>query len=516
MPYKPVIGLEIHAELRTKTKMFCDSLNDPDEKHPNINVCPICMGHPGTLPVINGEAVNKVIMAGLALNCKIEKDTFFERKNYFYPDLPKGYQISQYQKPLCYDGKLEIKGKKFRITRIHLEEDAGRLYHLPGKDYSLVDYNRAGVPLMELVTEPDFETGQEVRDFASELQLIWQYLNISEANMEKGEMRVEVNISMTGVAGKWGTKVEIKNLNSIKFAADAVDYEIKRQSELLDNGEKVKQETRGWDENKKQTFSQRSKEEAHDYRYFPEPDLPPIHINVDGRASLAPLEQSGPLPFAIEEIRTEMAELPSGRRERFKKNYGLADNQIDIFVFSKHLGNYYEETASELDAAAKDYHKKKGLEGGEPDEPHVLEKLHSLAANYIITEFPGLLKASGAEMDEAIESIKISAEAFAELMVLVFHKELSSTGAKEVLKVMAETGNHPEEIMREKDLGQVSDTGELNKIVAKVIAGNTKAVFDYKAGNEAPLKFLIGMVMRESKGKANPQVVEGILKEMLK
>ena len=311
MPHKPIIGLEIHAELKTRTKMFCDSLNDPDEKHPNINVCPICMGHPGTLPVINQEAVKKVIMAGLALNCKIAEDTFFERKNYFYPDLPKGYQISQYQKPLCYEGWLEIESrilnlesrkKKIRITRIHLEEDAGRLYHDPKNEASLVDYNRAGVPLMELVTEPDFETGQEVRDFASELQLIWRYLGVSDADMEKGQMRVEVNISLSPSTGSgqmptaFGTKVEIKNINSIKFASDAVDYEIKRQTELLEAGEKVKQETRGWDEFKKQTFSQRSKEESHDYRYFPEPDLPPIRI-ANGRASAGGGGAPGPIFF---------------------------------------------------------------------------------------------------------------------------------------------------------------------------------------------------------------------------
>src|SRR3989338_5917374 len=279
MKYKPVIGLEVHADLKTKTKMFCDSLNDPDEKHPNINICPVCMGHPGTLPVTNYEAVKKVIMAGLALNCKIAGDTFFEIKNYFYPDLPKGYQITQYQKPLCEGGWLDIKGdpsassglKRIRITRIHLEEDAGRLQHLPGEDYSLVDYNRAGVPLMELVTEPDFETGLEVKKFAEELQLILKYLGVSDADMEKGLMRVEVNISLTNADGSYGTKVEIKNLNSIKAASDSVDYEMVRQKELIENGGEVVAETRGWDENKKQTISQRYKEEAHDYRYFPEP-----------------------------------------------------------------------------------------------------------------------------------------------------------------------------------------------------------------------------------------------------
>jgi len=517
MSCKTVIGLEIHAELNTKTKMFCDSLNDPDEKHPNINICPICLGHPGTLPVINQEALKKVIMAGLALNCKIVEDTFFERKNYFYPDLPKGYQISQYQKPLCYDGYLDIKSeilnsksetnyklenpnsKRIRITRIHLEEDAGRLYHASDDKHSLVDFNRAGVPLMELVTEPDFETGWEVRKFAEELQLMWQYLNISEANMEKGEMRVEVNISLTNPDGSWGTKVEVKNLNSIKFAADAVDYEIKRQKEILESGDKVKQETRGWDENKKQTFSQRLKEEAHDYRYFPEPDLPPLKFTKE----------------RIEEIKLELSELPSQRRERFKKQYNLPDRDIEILTANKKLGDYYEHVASELASAAMDYHKKMGRTGEDPVEKHISEKLHSLSANYMITEFPTLMSAWKEEVND-LEGFKITPEAFAELMVLVFHKELSSTGAKTVLKEMAETGLHPEQIMKEKDLGQVSDTGELQKAVEKIVNDNPKAAEDFKVGKEASLKFLIGMVMKETKGKANPQVVEGMIKEMLK
>ena len=535
MKYKPVIGLEIHAELKTRTKMFCDSLNDPNEKHPNVNICPVCMGHPGTLPVINQEAVKKVIMAGLALNCKIAEGTFFERKNYFYPDLPKGYQISQYQKPLCQNGVLEIPNpksqipdndqnsntKKIRVTRIHLEEDAGRLYHLPDKDYSLVDYNRAGVPLMELVTEPDFETGWEVRKFTEELQLIWRYLGVSDANMEKGEMRVEVNISLRDeqqeTSNKFGIKVEIKNLNSIKFAADAVDYEISRQKEILEAGEKVKQETRGWNENKKQTFSQRSKEEAHDYRYFPEPDLPPLYV-VSTKSQISNHKsqiQNRSEPFIIEDIRAEMVELPQQRRERFKKRYNLPDRDIEILTVNKQLGDYYEHVASELDAAARDYHKKMGRVGEEPVEKHVTEKLHSLAANYMITEFPMLMSAWAGEINE-LEGFRIEPEALAELMVLVFHKELSSTGAKAVLKEMAETGLHPEQIMKEKDLGQVSDTRELQKAVEKIISDNPKAAEDFKAGREASLKFLIGMAMRETKGKANPQVVEQMLKNMIR
>ncbi len=474
MKYKPVIGLEIHAELKTKTKMFCDSLNDPDEKHPNINVCPICMGHPGTLPVINAEAVSKVIMAGLALNCKIAGDTFFERKNYFYPDLPKGYQITQYQKSLCEGGHLDVAGKKITITRIHLEEDAGRLYHLPGKDYSLVDFNRAGVPLMELVTEPDFETGLEVKRFTEELQLILRYIGVSDADMEKGLMRVEVNISLAGEDGKWGTKVEIKNLNSIKAASDSVDYEIKRQTKLLEAGEKVAQETRGWDDSKRATVSQRSKEEAHDYRYFPEPDLPPLKFTS----------------AQIEEIRSAIPELPEERRQRFKSQYFLPDADIALFAVNKLLGDFFEHVASEL---------------GDP-------KLYKLASNYLITEFQKHLVL----LDADPEDTKITPEMFADLIKRTANKEISSSGAQTVLEDMFRTGRAPIKIIEEKDLGQVSDTGALESVVDNVIANNLQAVEDYKKGKEASLKFLIGMVMRESKGKANPQVVEEIIKDKLK
>ncbi|MBI2065256.1 MAG: Asp-tRNA(Asn)/Glu-tRNA(Gln) amidotransferase subunit GatB [Candidatus Yanofskybacteria bacterium] len=503
MTYKPVIGLEIHAELSTKTKMFCDSLNDPNEKHPNINVCPICMGHPGTLPVINKEAVRKVVVAGLALNCKIAENTFFERKNYFYPDLPKGYQISQYQKPLCYEGYLElITKKKIRITRIHLEEDAGRLYHLPDKDYSLVDYNRAGVPLMELVTEPDFENGQEVREFSQELQLIWKYLGVSDANMEKGQMRVEVNISLTNPDGSWGTKVEVKNINSVKFASDAVNYEIKRQIELLEAGERVKHETRGWDETKKVTFSQRSKEEAHDYRYFPEPDLPPIRI-ANGRASTTPV--GGPPLFFIDDIRDQLFELPQQRRDRFKKQYNLPDNDIDLFTVNKSLGDYFEHVASELLSFDKLGHLKR------PDAGHQ-DKLFKLASNYLITELRRMCEEVSAESADT----KITPEMFADLVVRVFHGEISSSGAQIVLKEMFSTGKNPGEIIREKDLEQISSVDELSIAVKMAVADNPKVVEEIRGGNDAPIKFLIGMVMKNTKGKANPQVVEEMLKEILK
>ncbi|OGN11471.1 MAG: glutaminyl-tRNA synthase (glutamine-hydrolyzing) subunit B [Candidatus Yanofskybacteria bacterium RIFCSPHIGHO2_02_FULL_43_15c] len=499
MNYEPTIGLEIHAELKTKTKMFCDSLNDPDEKHPNLNVCPICMGFPGTLPVINEEAVKKVILTGLALNCEIARQTNFDRKNYFYPDLPKGYQISQYQRPLCAEGYLEIetrdKGqatkRKIRITRVHLEEDTGRLQHPEpsrksgsygaGDAFSLVDFNRAGVPLMEMVTEPDLTSGEEVSTFAEKFRLLLRYLGVSDADMEKGQMRVEVNISVRdkkqATSDKLGTKVEIKNLNSIRSAALAVDYEIERQVSMLEDGHRVAQETRGWDEARQTTFSQRLKETAQDYRYFSEPDLPVLNLSEE----------------YIESIEALMPELPEQRRKRFKEQYGLNDSQVEIFTIVKHLGDYFENVASGL---------------GEE------KKLHALAANYIITEFPPLFKMQGMEIDE-LEGIKISSEAFAELVVMIFHQKISSTAAKAVLKTMAETGLHPEAIAREKSLLQVSDTEELEKVAQEIISENPGPVADYKKGKTETLKFLVGKMMAKTKGQANPQMAGDLLEKLL-
>lgn len=525
MEYEPTIGLEIHVELKTKTKMFCNSANDPDEKHPNLNVCPICMGHPGTLPTINKEAVNKLISVGLALNCHAAEFSKFDRKNYFYPDLPKGYQISQYDLPLCKDGYLEIDGRKIRIERIHIEEDTGRLLHPDGANYSLVDFNRAGIPLMELVTMPDLKSGKEIEGFAKELRLILRYLDASDADMEKGQMRVEVNVSVKKKgAEKLGTKVELKNINSIKAASAATDYEIKRQTELIDSGREVKQETRGWDETKQvtsslsrpssisaprasntavpkqyetyefssesvvgATFSQRIKEGSADYRYFPEPDLPPMRFAKD----------------EIEEIKLGLPELPAGHRVRFKNQYSLTDAQIEIFTLAKNLGNYFENVVSELDSWDNFKHIKR------PDPTHQ-QKLYTLAANYLITEFPPLFGMSGMEIDD-IEGIKITPPAFGDLVTRIFHQELSSTGAKAVLKEMFETGLTPGEIIKSRDLGQISETGELEKLVEKAIAKNPKAVEDYKKGKAESIKFLVGQIMKETKGRANPEIINKFL-----
>jgi aspartyl-tRNA(Asn)/glutamyl-tRNA(Gln) amidotransferase subunit B len=478
MKYYPKIGLEIHIELKTKSKMFCPCKNDPEERHPNINICPVCLGHPGTLPVINQEAVKKTIKTGLALNCEISRHTFFERKNYFYPDLPKGYQISQYSTPLCKNGFLEIEGKKIRIRRVHLEEDTGRLIHT--KEYSLVDFNRAGVPLVELVTEPDIESAIEARKFAEELQLILRYLNVSDADMEKGQMRVEANISLSKSKDTLGTKVEIKNLNSFKAVEKALEYEIERQRKILDSGKKVKQETRGWDPAREITFPQREKEEAHDYRYFPEPDLPPLEITQE----------------MIEEIKSEIPELPQKKRERLKKEYGLDKKSIEIFVKDKDFGEYFEKVVSEFD----------------PNLPkEKLSRLVKLATNYLITDLLGLLK----ERSIKGEDFLITPENFAEFIALIEEGKISSKIAKTVLEEMFKTGADPSHIIEEKKLVLISDRSEIEKIAREVISENQRAVLDFKKGKEAALQFLIGQVMKKTQGKANPQLTREVLMKIL-
>jgi len=484
MPYTPTIGLEIHAELDTKSKMFCSCKNDSREIKPNVNVCPVCLAHPGTLPVINKEAVKKVIKAGIALNCQINKETFFERKNYFYPDLPKGYQISQYALPLTKKGFLEIKGKKIRITRIHLEEDTGRLIHPKDKNYSLVDFNRAGLPLMELVTEADISSGRETKEFAKNLQLILRYLEVSKADMEKGEMRVEVNISLSKDKNK-GTKVEIKNLNSIKAAGEAIDYEITRQKELLEKGKKIIQETRGWSDKDKKTFSQRKKEESHDYRYFTEPDLPPLKIEDDFLA----------------EIKKEIPELPNSKRKRFKEQYGLDEKQIELYVYQKDLGEFFEKVVSELGNWLKV--KKRKI---------AKKKFIKLASNYLTTDLQELLKEKS---DFKEEDLKITPENFAELIAMVYNKEISSRIAKNLLKIMFKKGGDPSQIIKEENMTLIEDQKEIRKSVKEVIEENPKAMEDYNEGKKTVVKFLVGQVMRKTRGKADPKKIIEIIEEIL-
>ncbi len=483
--YKPTIGLEIHVELKTKTKMFCDCLNDPSERKPNVNICPICTAQPGSLPKINKQAVESVIKTGLALNCQINEKSWFERKNYFYPDLPKGYQISQYEAPLCKDGCLKVGppagGKKIRIRRVHLEEDTGRLVHDQG-DHSLVDFNRAGMPLMELVTEPDIVSATEARKFSQELQLILRYLGISDADMEKGQMRVEANISLKESDSlDMGTKVEVKNLNSFRSVERAIDYEIERQKEVLENKEKVIHETRGWNDSKQETFSQRTKETSEDYRYFPEPDLPPLKFYQKD----------------IQKLEAEIPELPAGRHKRIKKEYKLSDAAIEILVAYKNLGDFFEEVVSELKA---------WLEAGKIKTD--LDKLIKLSSNYILTEFPKYTASN--------EDIKFTPENFAELIYLTFLGEISSSGAQEVLKEMFGTGGDPSQIIESKNLKQVNDGEELDSAVENVIKNNPQAIEDFKKGKDTALQFLIGQVMRETKGKANPEIASKILKKKIK
>lgn len=487
--YKPTIGLEIHAELKTETKMFCSCKNDPLEKHPNVNICPICLGHPGTLPVSNKEAVHKILTFGAAIGAKLADEPRFDRKNYFYPDLPKGYQISQYQHPLVMAGILELpSGKKVRITRVHLEEDAARNVH--EGTTTLVDFNRAGVPLMELVTEPDMNSSKEAKESAEELQLILRYLNVSDADMEKGQMRVEANVSIAplgNLVSKLGTKVEVKNINSFKAVEKAIEYEIERQEKLLESGEKILQETRGWDDIHLKTVSQRSKEEAHDYRYFPEPDLPPMKISeVDD--------------FSAKALTRELPELPGQKRVRFQKEFGLAGEKLEIFVRDRKLAQFFEEAISEADRWSNE------------SDP---KKIKDLTLNYIISDLVGIMK----EKELPMEDLLVKPEDFGELMKMAATGEISSRGAKDILQKMVETGEDPHEIAQSGGHKISSDTGAVDEIVTSVINANSNAVDDFKEGKEASLQFLVGQAMREAKSRKigiNPEDLQESIKKAIK
>ncbi len=460
--------------------MFCGCANDPEERHPNVNICPICTGHPGCLPTINKEAVRKVIKLGMALGSEIPTISKFDRKNYFYPDLPKAYQISQYDQPLVSGGSL----KGVRLERVHLEEDTARIAHSSqladytkdAKPASLIDYNRSSMPLMELVTKPDITSGEQAVAFAKELQLILRYLGISDADMEKGQMRVEANISVSKDE-QLGTKVEVKNLNSFRAVSDSIDFEIKRQSELLDAGEKVVQSTRGWDEKKKETVLQRLKEEAHDYRYFPEPDLPPLDL----------------AHFDMESIREEIIELPQQKRERLAGEYGLGEEQANILAEDEAMANWYEEAVSEAKALYVDIDNKS-------------------VYNYFINDLQGLIKESGV----ALGAIKIDPFHFAKVVAFVAQGKLNSRLAKDILKEAFDTGSDPEEIMHAKGLNEEISADTLQHVIKETIEENPKAIEDYKKGQQNALQFLIGKVMGKMQGRANPAELKTLFEELLK
>lgn len=471
--YVPTIGLEIHAELKTATKMFCRSKNDPNETRPNVNICPVCMAHPGTLPVINREAVSHVLRVGLALNAQLADYTEFDRKSYFYPDLPKGYQISQYEYPLVSRGELG----GISITRVHLEEDTASSLHEEGKG-TTVDYNRAGVPLMELVTEPVITSAKQAGDFARELQLLLRYLGASEANMEKGEMRVEANVSVANT-GQRGTKVEIKNLNSFRAMERAVEYEIQRQTKLLERGERVVQETRGWDEGKQATFPQRLKEGSADYRYFPDPDLPSLILSE--------------IPeFSVEGLRATMPELPSERRVRYLRS-GLKKEDADSFVIDQALGSFFEQVT----------------DGYTPGSKEMLT-----AANYIANDLVREIRDSSNRGTEYSHEITISAHHFKEIIAMVSTGKISSRIAKDLLARTIQTGVSPTQVAEQEGLFQAVSTA-IGPIIDRVITEHESVVADYRSGKEVALEYLVGQAMKILRGAADAGSIRDELRRRL-
>jgi aspartyl-tRNA(Asn)/glutamyl-tRNA(Gln) amidotransferase subunit B len=454
--------------------MFCTCKNDPDEEKPNVNICPVCTAHPGALPVANKKAIEHVIKVGLAIDGKIADFSEFDRKNYFYPDIPKGYQISQYKYPIVSGGHLA----DFDVTRVHLEEDTGTNKHDRG-DYSLIDFNRAGVPLMELVTEAHTfesaeETAKKTTKFAKEYQLLLRYLGVSEANMEKGEMRVEANISVSKDKKVLGTKVEVKNLNSFRSVEGAIKFELTRMINLLeeDKGSEIVQETRGWDEAKQKTFSQRKKEGSADYRYFPDPDLPKMKLHE---------------AFDLKKMQTDLPELPAHKRERYRKDFGIKDDDIEVYISDKVLGLWFEDIARLL------------------KETSIIKT----ASNYITSDLVGLKKSNS-------NILYPSAKNFAELINLVAENKISSRAAKDILAMIVLKDESPSDIATRKNLLQSSDKRSLKVIVEKIIKENPEAVTSYKNGKENAIMSLVGKVIKESNGSANPQVVVKLLKEMLK
>jgi aspartyl-tRNA(Asn)/glutamyl-tRNA(Gln) amidotransferase subunit B len=476
--FEVVIGLEVHAQLATRSKMFCGcsaaTFSGDVPLPPNTHTCPVCAGMPGVLPVINQQAVEYAIMAGLALNCQIAEFTKWDRKNYHYPDLPKGYQISQYDLPLGYDGWLavEVTGreKRIRVRRAHLEEDAGKLLHRG--EYSLVDLNRAGVPLLEIVTEPDIRSADEAYGFLTELRTILRYLGVSTGDMEKGAMRCEPNISIRPLGSDvFGTRTEVKNLNSFRAVRAALAYEVERQTRVLESGGRLEQLTLGWDEDAGVTVPQRSKERAEDYRYFPEPDLPPLLVSQEWLA----------------EIRARLPELPDAKRARFVSAYRISSYDTEVLAADKAVADYFEE-------AVRSY-------GGEP----------KTISNWISGELFRLMKDTGAEID----TLQVPPAALAELASLVDEGTLNASTAREVLREMFRTGEGARQVVERKGLVQISDQAALAAAVQQVLADNPQEVEEYLAGKEALAQWLMGQVMRATRGKANPQVALELLTEQL-
>jgi len=475
--FVPTIGLEIHAELRTATKMFCNSKNDPDEATPNVNVCPVCMAHPGVLPTINKEAIRHVLRVGLAVNGSLADYSELDRKNYFYPDLPKAYQLSQYEFPLVSGGELA----GVALTRIHIEEDTARSTHTSDDEHSYVDFNRGGVPLMELVTDPVIHSAADAGAFARELQLLLRTLGVSYANMEKGEMRVEANISVAQNKGELGTKVEVKNLNSFKSVERAIDFEIKRQIELIENGDSIVQETRGWNEDSNKTFSQRVKEEAADYRYFPEPDLPKLKLSE--------------VPdFQTEKLRESLPELPNEKRNRLAYEYGLDSNAVEAYVFDSKLLTFFEEVVTVL------------------SESDNVAKKTKLASNYILNNLLAL-KEGGRHVTE-----RVPTRSFAEVVSMAYQGEVSSNAAVELISslVVGELSDKSmKEVAQERGLLQENNEAMLGEIVAEVISSNPGPVDEFRGGKEQALQFLVGQGMKASKGAANPAKLKELIQQKL-
>lgn len=472
--YETVVGLEVHVELRTKSKIFCGCSTEFGAP-PNTHTCPVCLGHPGALPVLNRQAVEYAMKAAMALNCEIGDISRFDRKNYFYPDSPKAYQISQADHPIGQGGWIDIEvggeTKRIGITRVHLEEDAGKLIHEEGGGASLVDLNRVGTPLIEIVSEPDIRSPEEARAYLEKLRAIMLYCEVSDVKMEEGSLRCDANISLRPWGQReFGTRVELKNMNSFRSVQRGLEYEQWRQADILDSGGEVVQETRRWDESQSKTLSMRTKEEAEDYRYFPDPDLVIVTIDEEWKAR----------------VRASIPELPDARKARYMEDLGLSDYDAGVITSSKKLADLFEESLNYTkDAKA--------------------------AANWIMGDLLGYLNANNLELDD----VKLTGQGLGEMLDLLEKGTISGKIAKTVFKTMLETGKRPQQIVEEQGLVQISDEGAIREIVERVVASNPQSVADYKAGKQKAIGFLVGQVMRETKGKANPAIVNKLLVEVL-